>query len=64
MAGSFFAFLAVLSWADLSLIIPATSISFVVSTVGAKLILKERISRLRWAGALLVSLGVALISLP
>jgi transporter family protein len=64
MAVSFFAFLAALSWADLSLIIPATSISFVVTTVGAKLILKERISRLRWTGALLVSLGVALISLP
>ena len=64
MATSFFAFLAVLSWADLSFIVPATSLSFVVSTLGAKWLLKERISRLRWIGTLLVGLGVALVSLP
>lgn len=64
MAVSFFAFLAVLSWADLSLIVPATSLGFVTSTLGAKLILKEKISGLRWAGILLVCLGVALVSLP
>ncbi|HLG15627.1 MAG TPA: EamA family transporter [Blastocatellia bacterium] len=64
MAMSFFAFLAVLSWADLSFVLPATSLSFVITTAGAKFILKERISRLRLAGTLLVCLGVALISLP
>jgi len=64
MACSFFAFLAVLSWADLSFVLPATSLSFVITTVGAKFILKEKISRLRLAGTLLVCLGVALISLP
>src|SRR5262245_10130805 len=64
MAFSFFAFLAVLSRADLSLVLPATSLSFVITTVGAKFILKERISRLRLAGTLLVCLGVALTSLP
>jgi len=64
MALSFFAFLAALSWADLSLVDPATSLSFVINTVGAKLILKERINSLRWAGTMLVCLGVALISLP
>jgi drug/metabolite transporter (DMT)-like permease len=64
MAISFFSFLTVLSWADLSFVLPATSLSFVVTTVGAKLILKERISRIRWVGTLLVCLGVALLSLP
>src|SRR5262249_29707331 len=64
MACSFFAFLAVLSWADLSFVLPATSLSFVITTVGAKFVLKERISRLRLLGTLLVCLGVALISLP
>jgi drug/metabolite transporter (DMT)-like permease len=64
MAVSFFAFLAALAWADLSLVDPATSLSFVINTAGAKLILKERINSLRWAGTLLVCLGVALISLP
>ena len=64
MALSFFSFLAVLSWADLSLVLPATAISFVITTVGAKLYLKEKISPVRWAGILLVCVGVALISLP
>jgi drug/metabolite transporter (DMT)-like permease len=64
MALSFFSFLAVLSWADLSLVLPATSISFVITTVGAKLYLKEKISPVRWAGIVLVCIGVALISLP
>ena len=64
MAISFFAFLALLSWADLSFIVPATSLSFVVTTLGAKWFLQERINRLRWIGTLLVGLGVALLSLP
>lgn len=64
MACSFFAFLAVLSWADLSFVLPATSLSFVITTIGAKFVLKEEITRLRLAGTALVCLGVALISLP
>ena len=64
MAVSFVAFMIVLSWADLSLVVPATSISYVMTTFGAKFYLKEKISRLRWAGTLLVCLGVGLISLP
>lgn len=64
MACSFFAFLAVLSWADLSFVLPATSLSFVITTVGAKFILNEHISRVRLAGTVLVCVGVALISLP
>jgi len=64
MALSFFSFLAVLSWAELSLVLPATSVSFVITTVGAKLYLKEKISPVRWAGIVLVCAGVALISLP
>jgi drug/metabolite transporter (DMT)-like permease len=64
MAVSFVSFLAVLSWADLSLVLPATSTSFVITALGAKWYLKERISRVRWTGILLVCAGVALISLP
>jgi uncharacterized membrane protein len=64
MAISFFTFLATLTEADLSLIVPATAISFAIKTFGAKLVLKEQISRDRLIGTLLVCLGVALISLP
>ena len=62
LAISYFSFLAALSLADLSLVVPATSISFAVKTIGAKLFLKESIPPLRWTGILLVSIGVALIS--
>lgn len=63
-AVTFFSFLTVLSWADLSFVFPATSLVYVVSTLGAKLILKETVSFQRWAGIFLVCLGVALTSLP
>jgi len=63
MAVTFFSFLTVLSWADLSLVFPATSLVYVASGLGAKFILKETVSLQRWAGILLVCLGVALTSL-
>jgi transporter family protein len=64
MAVSFCAFLAVLTWADLSYTIPATSLSYVISTLGARFVLKEKINYLRWMGTILVCFGITLISLP
>jgi drug/metabolite transporter (DMT)-like permease len=64
MTLNFFVFLALLSSADLSLVVPATSLGFVIKTFAAKIFLKERISRERLIGTLLVCVGVALISLP
>ena len=64
MAVSYFSFLGALRLADLSLVLPATSVSFVITTIAARLFLKETISATRWAGILLVCIGVALISLP
>lgn len=61
---TFFSFLTVLSWADLSLVFPATSLVYVVSTLGAKFILRETVTSQRWTGILLVCVGVALTSLP
>jgi len=63
MALSFFALLTLLSIADLSFAVPATAASFVVETVLAKLLLKERLNWRRWAGAGLVACGVALVSM-
>jgi drug/metabolite transporter (DMT)-like permease len=60
---SFFAFLRLVSIADLSFAVPATSASYVFETVLAKYILKEQINWLRWIGAMLVACGVALLSL-
>ena len=60
MALSFYAFLALLSWAPVSLVIPATALSYAVGVLGAKFLLGERVCATRWAGVLLVCLGVAL----
>ncbi len=63
-AVGFFAFLALLARAALSLLVPATSLAYVVAMLGARLVLREEISALRWAGSLLVCVGVVLASLP
>jgi drug/metabolite transporter (DMT)-like permease len=63
MAISFFAYMALLTVAELSFAVPVTAVTFVLETVLAKYILKERVTALRWAGAGLVVCGVALVSL-
>ncbi len=63
MAASFFAFMSLLKVADLSFAVPATAATYVFETVLAGMVLKERVGRKRWAGALLVACGVALVAL-
>jgi len=62
MALSFYVLLALLSWEPISLVIPASALSYVVGTLGAKYILGEDVSTARWAGVVLVCLGVALVA--
>jgi drug/metabolite transporter (DMT)-like permease len=62
MAISFFAFMKLVTVADLSFAVPATAGSFAIETVLARVVLKERIDRRRWAGACLVACGVALLA--
>jgi transporter family protein len=62
MAASFFALLLLLSWNPVSFVIPASALSYVVGTLGAKYILREEVSGSRWAGVLLVCVGVALVA--
>ena len=64
LAVSFISFLTILSWANLSFVVPATAIVYGVTVLGAKFFLKEQIDPLRWAGTFLVCLGVALVCLP
>ena len=61
MAVAFFALLAVLSWAEVSFVVPATAANYVVGALGARFLLKERVSQTRWAGLVLVAVGVALV---
>ena len=60
MAVAFFAFITVLSWAEVSFVVPATAANYIVGALGAKFLLSEQVSRVRWAGMLLVAAGVAL----
>jgi len=62
MAISFYSLLALLSWHPVSFVIPASALSNVVGTLGAKYILREQVSRARWAGVVLVCAGVALVA--
>lgn len=63
MALSFYALLALLSWEPISFVIPASALSYVVGTFGAKYILREDVTVARWTGVVLVCLGVTLVAL-
>jgi len=60
MALSFYAFLTMLSWYPVSFVVPATSLAYVAGALGAKFLLRERLSAVRWAGVIFICLGVAL----
>lgn len=63
MALAFFSLLLALSWADLSLVAPASaSLTYIGTTSAAKFFLRERVDRRRWLAALLVAAGVALVA--
>lgn len=61
MTVAFFSLLAALSWADVSYVVPATASNYIVGALGARFFLGERLGSARWAGILLVSIGVALV---
>jgi len=63
MAISFFALMKLLSMTDLSFAVPVSAATYVMETVLAKYLLKERVNGRRWAGAALVLCGVVLVSL-
>jgi drug/metabolite transporter (DMT)-like permease len=58
----FAAYMAALSWADLTYVLPATSIGYVVLALIAKFILHEQVTLLRWVGILLISAGVSFVA--
>jgi len=54
MTLAFYALLVLLSWQLISFVIPASALSYVVGTLGAKYILREDVSPARWVGVVLV----------
>ncbi|HXY01558.1 MAG TPA: hypothetical protein VEI54_11605 [Candidatus Limnocylindrales bacterium] len=61
MAASFYSLLVLLSWAPLSVVIPASAFNYVVGTFGAKYLLKEHVCVKRWMGVVMVCIGVTLV---
>lgn len=59
-AVAFFSMLALLSIAPLSIAVPATALSFVLDTIGARFLLHEHVPWKRWIGVLCVTAGVIL----
>jgi drug/metabolite transporter (DMT)-like permease len=61
MGVGFFAMLAMLSIENVSFVVPVTALSYAAGAYGGRLFLRERVTPLRWAGILLVCLGVILV---
>ena len=54
--------MTLLSWADLSYVLPVTSIGYVLVALLGRVLLNERITAARWLGIGLIVAGVALVS--
>jgi drug/metabolite transporter (DMT)-like permease len=61
MGIAFFSLLAVLSRENVSLVVPVTALSYAAGALGGKFFLGEKVTRRRWAGVLLVCIGVAIV---
>lgn len=61
MALAFFSLLAVLSMENVSFVVPVTALSYAAGAIGATLFLREKITRQRWLGVLVVCVGVTLV---
>ncbi len=63
MALAFVSLLVTLSWADVSIVGPASaSLTFIANALAARVFLKEHVDRRRWLSALFVAAGVALLA--
>ena len=60
---AFFAsYMNALSWADLTYVLPATSLGYVLLALAARFVLHENVSPLRWLGIALISGGVGFVA--
>jgi len=62
LIGFFAAYMTALSWADLTYVLPATSLGYVLLALIAKFYLHEQVSTLRWVGIGLISAGVGFVT--
>ncbi len=62
LIGFFACYLTALSWADLTYVLPTTAFGYVVIALLSHFWLHEYISPYRWAGILLITLGVGFVA--
>ena len=58
----FFLYLAALSWADLSFVLPLTAVSYLFAALLSKFFLREEVSWQRWIGTIIIMIGIALVA--
>jgi drug/metabolite transporter (DMT)-like permease len=61
MALAFFSLLAVLSIENVSFVVPVTALNYAAGALGGKFFLGEHVTPRRWAGVLIVCVGVTLV---
>jgi drug/metabolite transporter (DMT)-like permease len=61
MTVGFFSLLAILSFENVSFVVPVTALGYVAGALGGRFFLGERVNWRRWAGILLVCVGVTLV---
>ncbi|HTZ16873.1 MAG TPA: EamA family transporter [Dissulfurispiraceae bacterium] len=59
----FFLYLASLSWADISFVMPLTAMSYIFAAVLARVVLKEDVSWFRWIGTAIIVVGIIIVAL-
>ena len=62
LLGFFAAYMTALSWADLTYVLPATSLGYVLLALIAKFLLHEHVTTTRWLGICLISAGVGFVT--
>src|SRR6202158_4261721 len=55
--------MALLSWADLSYVLPVTSLGYVITAAVGHFLLNEQVTAQRWAGTLFIVAGTILVGL-
>jgi drug/metabolite transporter (DMT)-like permease len=62
LLGFFAAYMTALSWADLTYVLPATSLGYVLLALIAKFLLHEQVTTMRWLGIAMISAGVGFVT--
>jgi len=62
LLGFFATYTNALSWADLTYVMPATALGYVLLALVARFVLHEHISPLRWMGIVLITSGVGFVA--